>query len=681
MITELKRSVLSLKGIGEKKAKKLSKLGIKKIEDILYDYPRDYEDRGNMKKICNIIEGESVMIAGTVIKKQKGLYRGKKKVPYKLLVGDETGTIEIIFFNASYYDKKFQIKDSYLFYGKISFSLGKMQMVHPDFFDRDEQVPPLSPIYSLTEGLSQKERHKMQEMCMPYIDLIEEYLPEETIKRNRLCDITYAFNHIHFPENERTMKQAKFRLVFEELLLLQTGLLMIREQIKENQKGILFPKDNSVAPFMQVLPFELTAAQKKVVNEMLRDMTSDKVMNRLVQGDVGSGKTVVAAAAIFKAIISGYQAALMAPTEILARQHFQTFQELFKTFDLKVAFLAGSTPKKEKQQIITDLELGKIDLLIGTHAVIQEHVQFLKLGLVITDEQHRFGVNQRAALSEKGHNPDVLVMTATPIPRTLALILYGDLDISIIDELPPGRKDIKTYAINEQKRQGAYDFVMKEIKKGRQAYVVAPLIEESEFLDAKSATDVYKEVLLNFPQCKAALLHGGLKQIEKDAIMKSFSDGEVDVLVSTVVIEVGVNVPNATVMLVENSERFGLAQLHQLRGRVGRGDQQSYCILVCSSKNEIAQERVGILQETNNGFIIAEKDLNNRGPGDFFGTRQHGVPQLKIANLFQHIKVLTQVQEETKVLLGQDPFLKMEKHQGIKRKVVELFEFNENFSL
>lgn len=680
MVRKLKHSVQYLKGIGQKKAEKLSKLGIQTIEDLIYDYPRNYENRDNMKKICQIIDGENVMIMGKVIKKKKGHFSRTKKIPFKLQIEDGTGSVEIIFFNVSYLHDKFQIQRNYLFYGKATLSFGKIQMVHPDFFEIDEEIASMVPFYDLTDGLSQKERVKIQKSCMSFIDTIEEYLPQETIARNRLCDIQYALNHIHFPENETTMKQAKFRLVFEELLLLQTGLLMIKQQIKENQKGISF-SNNTVDEFIKELPFELTLAQKKVVDEILEDMKKDKVMNRLIQGDVGSGKTVVASVAIYKATTCGYQSVLMAPTEILAKQHYHTFQEFFKKFDFRIVFLSSSTLNKDKIQILKDLELGKIDILVGTHAVIQEHIKFAKLGLVITDEQHRFGVNQRAALVEKGQNPDVLVMTATPIPRTLGLILYGDLDVSIIDQLPPGRKEIKTYAINDKKRNSAYEFVMKEIKKGRQAYIVAPLIEESEVLDIKSATDVYNEVLSQFPQCNTALLHGKIKPLEKEKIMKAFSKGEIDVLIATVVIEVGVNVPNATIMLIENSERFGLAQLHQLRGRVGRGSHQSYCILICGSKNSIAQERVKIMQETNDGFEIAEKDLKNRGPGDFFGTRQHGLPQLKIANLIEHIKVLKQVQQESKILLEEDPFLQKEKYRGIKNKVIELFEKNKNFSL
>jgi ATP-dependent DNA helicase RecG len=522
---------------------------------------------------------------------------------------------------------------------------------------------------------------KWQKTALEHLPELEEYLPEETIKRNRLCGIRHAIENIHNPADRQRLMEAKFRLIFEELLFLQTGLLAIKYKMSGENKGIAFSPDVSLEAFTSTLPYRLTAAQRRVLSEINADMESDRVMNRLVQGDVGSGKTAIAAAAMYKAVKSGFQAVMMAPTELLARQHYESLKELFLRHGIETGFLSGGISQKEKKEVQDQIESGFLDIIIGTHAVIQPGVRFHNLGLVITDEQHRFGVNQRALLSQKGRNPDVLVMSATPIPRTLAVILYGDLDISVIDEMPPGRKKIITRAVNSEGREAAYEFVRREAGKGRQVYVVAPLIEDSENLDVKSALGLYDELKERFHEFPVAFLHGGMKQADKDRIMEEFAKGRIRILISTVVIEVGINVPNATVMLVEYAERFGLAQLHQLRGRVGRGEEQSYCILITEGNSAVAEERANIMKSTNDGFVIAEKDLEIRGPGEFFGMRQHGIPEFKLADLVRHVKILKDVRDEAERILKEDRLLAGKEYQKLKEKIDIMFRNTDSLNI
>ena len=502
----------------------------------------------------------------------------------------------------------------------------------------------------------------------------EEFLPEDIIRRHHLCSYAYALSNIHFPQDEIRFKEAKYRLIFDEMLVLQTGLFAVKAGSAEKKKGISFSREVDVSEYIDSLSYPLTSAQKRAVSEIIGNMESETVMNRLLQGDVGSGKTAVAEIAMFKAARSGFQAVLMAPTEILAKQHYDGIKNRFSAFGIETGFLSGSVNKKEREETLARLQEGRIAILIGTHAVIQPDVKFQNLGLVITDEQHRFGVNHRALLGEKGKNPDMLVMTATPIPRTLAVILYGDLDVSVIDELPPGRKKIITRAVDGNNRNAVYSFVRKQLEKGHQAYVVTSLIEDSETMTMHSAESVYTELSGVFEEFEVALLHGELKQKEKDQIMMRFAKGAIDVLVSTVVIEVGINVPNATVMVIENSERFGLAQMHQLRGRVGRGGIQSYCILIHEGKSEVARARAEIMESTADGFVIAEKDLELRGPGEFFGTRQHGLPDLQIANLIKHTALLETVKKEAVFILKEDPTLQSEKYAPLKAKILQIFQ-------
>ena len=689
----LQEPVSSLKGIGPKKAEALKKLDIRTVEDFLFFYPRDYEDRTNRKKIDQLQDGETAYVTARVLLVVKGGWRYGKKRTLKLLVEDETGQLEILFFvQAGYLEKAFQQGNTYGFFGRVGMSkLGHLQMTHPDFQKVEEpqegeegqsdETDRILPVYPLVAGLTQKDMRRWTKLALAQEDQLADYLPPSTLQRNRLCDLSYALNNIHYPEDRERYKEAKFRLIFDELLLLQTGLLMTRRKLDHQNSGIHFSARYKTKDFTSSLPYPLTGAQQRVLEEIEADMESDKVMNRLVQGDVGSGKTAVAAAALYKAVKSGYQGVLMAPTEILATQHYEGLSQQFEPFGIEVGFLSGTVGAKDRREVLEQLKTGEIQILIGTHALIQDDVVFRNLGLVITDEQHRFGVNQRSLLGEKGDHPDTLVMTATPIPRTLAVVLYGDLDISVIDQLPPGRKPVTTKALNGKQRTQAYQFMAREIRKGRQAYVVAPLIEDSEQLNARSATEIYEELTAAYPEFSAALLHGAMKQKEKDRIMADFYSGSVQLLVSTVVIEVGINVPNATIMVIENAERFGLAQLHQLRGRVGRGEHQSYCLLISENESQISKQRAEIMASTNDGFVIAEEDLKLRGPGEFFGVRQHGVPELKLADLGKHARILGAARSEANFILQEDPTLSHQENQPLKQRIQTLFHQVEELRL
>jgi ATP-dependent DNA helicase RecG len=666
--------VKDIRGIGPKKASYLKKIGIIDVEDMLYYYPRRYEDRSTLKKIAFLSNGEKSLIKGRVLLLKKGFTRKRGKQTLRLLVEDETGRIEIVFFQAAYVEKRFNPGIEYTFYGIVQENIGRLQMVHPEFqIAGDEEETGIFPVYSLTKGITQTELRKISRMALKEPDLIEEYLPAEVIEGKNLCGEDYAIRNIHFPESLQKLKEARYRLIFDELFLLQMGILIKGNSKRHSGKGISLKNETAVPEFISSLSYELTSAQIRVLAEIESDMEKPVPMSRLIQGDVGSGKTVVAEAALYKAVKSGYQGVMMAPTELLARQHLESFMQIFPQIGVNVGFLSSSMGAKEKRAVLELLEQGQIDILLGTHAVIQPGVKFCKLGLVITDEQHRFGVNQRRLLEEKGSGPDVLVMSATPIPRTLASVIYGDLDVSIIDELPPGRKTIKTTSVSPAERKSAYSFLRRELEKGRQAYVVAPLIEESDVLDIKSANEIFNEIKKEFAGYDPSLLHGEMKQTEKDAVMEAFNKGEAKILVSTVIVEVGINVPNATVMIIENAERFGLAQLHQLRGRVGRGEWESYCILISDAKSGIAKERASIMEETNDGFEIAERDLSLRGPGEFFGTRQHGIPELKIANIVKHIEILKSLRPDVDKILSEDPGLKKPENASILKRVNEMF--------
>lgn len=673
---DLEKDVKFIKGVGPNRCALLNKLGIFTLKDLITYYPRTYEDRSKPKFICECEDGEEVLIEAIACSRISNV-RLKGKTMQRLIIRDETGSATITWFNQTYLKDKFNIGEKYKFFGKVTKKAGKIMFTSPIFenLEKSQNTGRIVPIYPLTYGISQNNLRKIMEsgIAEVYGNLLET-LPEYIKEQYNLEEINEATKHIHFPEEFRDFNIARNRLVFEELLSVQLALLQLKNNNINEQKGIQFDKNVLISDVINTLPFKLTKAQLRVLEEIESDMESKKSMNRLLQGDVGSGKTVVAMCSAYKAVKSGYQAAIMAPTAILATQHLENFKNILDKLNIRCELLISGITKKQKQSILDRLENGEIDILIGTHAIIEENVVFKNLGLVVTDEQHRFGVKQRTKIAEKGENPDVLVMTATPIPRTLALILYGDLDISIIDELPPNRKKIETFAVNKAMTERVNIFMKKQIQEGRQAYIVCPLVEENEEMDLKSVQELYKmyseEV---FPEYKVEFIHGKMKPKEKDEIMEKFKSKEIDILISTTVIEVGVDVPNANIMVIENAERFGLAQLHQLRGRVGRGEYKSYCILKTDGKGENTRKRMKVMCETNDGFIISEKDLELRGSGDFFGTMQHGLPEFKIANLFEDVDILAKVQQVSTNILLDDPKLEQEKNILLKRLIRDKF--------
>lgn len=675
---DLYKDVQYVKGIGPKKACKLNKLGIFTLKDLLYYFPRQFEDRNNLKKIAQLENDEKATIKAVI--SSINTFSPKEGMTLtKIDVKDETGSAKLVFFNKTYIKNTFRPGDSILVFGKVKKRFNNLELTSCELeylTNSPKNTCRFMPVYQLTYGVTNKEIMSIIKTVLEDKELIiQEYMPQRIIEKYRLCNIDFAVRNIHSPSNKESLKIALYRIVFEELLILQLGLFVFKSG-RNKENGIKFTISESLKNIISSLPFKLTKAQNRALDEIINDMNSDKIMNRLVQGDVGSGKTVVALLALANCVLNGYQGALMAPTEILAGQHYISLTETLKDFGINVGLLIGSLTKKQKDTVLEQIKNNEIDILIGTHALIEDKVEFNNIGLVITDEQHRFGVMQRSRLSLKGINPDILVMTATPIPRTLALILYGDLDISIIDELPPGRQPIETLAIEKSKRDRAYNnLVRREVESGRQVYIVCPLVEESEAIEAKSAVELVEELRAEyFSDLRLGLLHGKMKSSEKDEVMSNFKNKEIDILVSTTVIEVGVNVPNATLMIIENSERFGLAQLHQLRGRVGRGSHKSYCVLIYDSKTDVCRQRMSIMEETNDGFRISEKDLEIRGPGEFFGTRQHGLPELKVANLFKHIKILKLAQQEARYILGEDNNLQLKENIPLKNEIIDKFK-------
>ena len=671
---ELKDDVKFVKGVGPNRVKLLNKLNIFTLEDLITYFPREYEDRSKPKKIAETENGEECLIEGIVTSRIREIRTHKRNMTiYKLIVRDETDSCELIWYNQSYLKKMFKIGETYKFYGKINKKIGMTEMLSPvyDLEGNNKNTGKIIPIYPLTYNLSQNTIRKIIENGLELAkDKLEETLPDYILKEYNLLGAKESIEQIHFPEELANFSKARNRIAFEELLTMQLLLLSLKNKYKNTEEGIAFDKNVKMSDVINDLPFKLTKAQTRVLEEIDNDMENSKAMNRLLQGDVGSGKTIVSIIAAYKTVKSGYQMAMMAPTSILATQHMVNFENILSKYGIKCELLLGSTTKKKKVDILERLKNGEIDIIIGTHSLLEENVVFNNLGLVVTDEQHRFGVRQRSTIASKGKNPDVLVMTATPIPRTLALILYGDLDISIIDELPPNRKKIDTYAVRKSMEERVNNFIKKQIDEGRQAYIVCPLVEESEEIEAKSVLELaekYKNEI--FKEYRVEYLHGKMKPKEKDEIMQRFKNGEIDILISTTVIEVGVDVPNSNIMVIENAERFGLAQLHQLRGRVGRGEYKSYCILKYQGNSEIIRKRMQVMQDTNDGFIISEKDLELRGSGEFFGTKQHGIPEFKVANLFEDIKLLKLVQSLTEKILQEDPTLDLEKNKELKKLV------------
>lgn len=674
---DLNKNIQYVKGVGEARAKLLNKLGIFTLNDLITYYPRTYEDRSMPRKIEELSDGEEALIEVIPVTRVSEVRIRKNMTVFKMSVRDDTGVCQITWFNQPYVKQLFKPGVYYKFYGKVSIKGGRIEMNNPvyDKGDSFKNTGRIIPIYPSTFKLPQGTFRKIIENGLIEVDgKLGETLPEYLKKQYKLLELNDAINQIHFPTSFEDFRLARRRLVFEELISMQLALLALKNQYTKDVVGIEFSKDAKMSDVINKLPFSLTKAQLRVLEEIDNDMESKKPMNRLLQGDVGSGKTIVALIAAYKCVKCGYQAAIMAPTAILASQHLESFTEILSEFGIRCELLVSSITKKKKEDILERLKQGEIDIIIGTHALIEENVAFKNLGLVVTDEQHRFGVRQRSIIAEKGDNPDVLVMTATPIPRTLALILYGDLDISIIDELPPNRKKIDTFAVTKGMEERVNNFIKGQINEGRQAYIVCPLVEENEEINAKSVlelaeyykTDVFKDYRVEY-------LHGKMIPKEKDNIMEDFKNGNIDILISTTVIEVGVNVPNSSIMVIENAERFGLAQLHQLRGRVGRGEYKSYCVLKYNGNSDVIRERMKVMTATNDGFIISEKDLELRGTGEFFGTKQHGLPEFKIANLFEDIQMLKAVQAIAIKIIEADPKLSKPENKLLRKVIDEKF--------
>ncbi len=665
-------SIRALKGVGEQRAAKYQKLGIETVEDLLRHYPRSYEDWSVLTPLAEAVSDTVCCIQAEALSAPVSHYIRQGMTLYQFLAVDGAAKMKVTIFNNRFAADRIRAGHNYLFYGKVTVRGRTKEMSSPEI-QPAEMGASIRPVYPQTEGLSTRmiEGAVRQAFSM-WEDRLVDPLPEALRQEYALCHIRYALKNIHFPKSHEMLAVARRRLVFEELLVLQLGMAMLRNRGRNGHAPKLTVDQSDT--FFSLLPFSPTKAQRRAVSDAVEDMRSGVPMSRLLQGDVGSGKTAVAAALCHTAAANGWQSALMAPTGILAEQHYQSLCELLQPVGIQVALLTGSTTAAQKRDLLEKLKEGTIQLVVGTHALLQESVEFHNLGLVITDEQHRFGVEQRAILASKGENAHVYVMSATPIPRTLALMIYGDLDISVLDELPPGRKPVATYAIDSGKRMRALGFIKKHLDEGYQAYIVCPLVEEggSDLKAAQQYAQSLKQGLLRDYQI--GLVHGRMKPSEKDKVMAGFFEGKIQLLVSTTVIEVGVNVPNAVIMMVENAERFGLSQLHQLRGRVGRGNVQSHCILVSDAQNQQAKRRMWIMSHSNDGFKIAEEDLKLRGPGDFFGQRQHGLPALKIADMNSDMAVLREAQEAAHAILKADPNLEEDSHQGLRREVKGLFD-------
>lgn len=672
------KDIKFLKGVGEKRAEKYAKLGVSSVKDLIEFYPRNYIDYTNFTTISQAILNDYNIIKAKVYKKQAEQRIRKGLSIFKVFVTDGETELVITIFNSKYLYDKLQVDNEYIFYGKVTGNSHRKEMSTLQFINYSD-VLTMQPIYNLTEGLSNKMVSDNVKTALNLFkdDLIEP-LTNNIVSENQLCHNRFAIEQIHFPKDNIALNIAKNRLIFNELLTLQLGLNMLKMKNRKNTTISLQNVD--LKNFFDRLPFELTKSQKNAINDCVNDMKKTIPMNRLLQGDVGSGKTMVAAAIAYLTAVNNYQSAIMAPTEILAEQHFNTFVKIFEKINIKICLLTGSLTAKRKKEIKQLIQSGYYHIIIGTHALVQETVLFKKLGLVVTDEQHRFGVNQRGKLEKKGDNPHKLVMSATPIPRTLALIIYGDLDISIIDELPKGRQTIKTYSITKQKRARAFDFIKKHIEQGEQTYIICPAIDQNEtdlFNVVEYEQKIKQTCLKDF---SIGVLHGKLKTKQKEEIMEKFYRNEIQILISTTVVEVGVDVPNATIMLIENAERFGLSQLHQLRGRVGRGDKQSYCILLSDKTNDETTQRLKVMCDTSNGFVIAEQDLKQRGAGEFFGQRQHGLPRFKIANMVEDFEVLKKTQEVAKEIINNDLRLEKLENKGLRKMVIELFTKNDDIT-
>lgn len=676
---DLGMSIQYLKGVGPRYARLLEKLGVSTLADLLFYFPRAYQDRSRARPLSMTVDGEPVLVVVQVVGAESFKTRSGKSLT-KVAVADESGRASLVFFNARFsLQSQFEklVGRTLAVYGAPTRDRASLQFTSPEWelVETEAEAERIMPVYPLTEGLPQSlVRRIVAEAVERCAHALPERLPEPLRDRLDLVDADLAVRSIHLPPDNATLEAARRRLIFEELFLLQLALARRRHEETSVAGPLLDRAEELAEVFIATLPWPLTGGQRRALSQALDDMASGRAMNRLVQGDVGSGKTAVAAAAMAAVVGHGYQVALMAPTEILAEQHFRTLHPMLRHAGIEPTLLTGSVSNSEKARIYEGAANGRLPVLVGTHALLQDAVNFHRLGLVVVDEQHRFGVDQRATLREKGVNPHVLVMTATPIPRTLALTLYGDLDISIIDELPPGRRPIKTHWKKPPDRRRVYEIARDLIRQGRQAYVVCPLIEESDKLQAQAACDLAADLAEHvFPEYRVGLLHGGMRPAEKDAVMTEFRAGRIHLLVSTTVIEVGVDVPNASVIIVEDAERFGLAQLHQLRGRVGRGEHQSFCILLSDPKSDEGRRRMEVMTETNDGFRIAEEDLNLRGPGQFYGTRQHGLPSFHLADVVRDVALLEEARAEAFALLASDPDLTQPDHLALRDAVRERF--------
>jgi ATP-dependent DNA helicase RecG len=674
--------VISLKGIGEKTGKLFEKLGISTVNDLLEYYPRAYDAYEEPAAIGEL-KPDTIMSVYGMLYKAPDVKRYSRIQVVTATLKDITGTLQLTWYNMPYLHSVLKAGTRAVFRGRVVKKNGRLTMEQPEIFTDESYssvIHSMQPVYGQTKGLSNKTIVKAQKQALETRQIVRDYMPADLRKKHELAEYNFAIEHIHFPKDRQELLFARKRLVFDEFFLFVLTVRQLKEKRVDKQSSYPMEMSPVVRKLVDSLPYSLTNAQQKVLEEVYKDMTEGKVMNRLIQGDVGSGKTIVAVMALLQAAYNGYQGAIMVPTEVLAKQHYESMIELFEEnhIDKNVILVTGSMTAKEKRIAYEKIASHEADIIVGTHALIQEKVVYDKLALVITDEQHRFGVNQREVFSQKGGDPHVMVMSATPIPRTLAIILYGDLDISIIDELPANRLPIKNCVVDTGYRNKAYDFIKREVAAGRQAYVICPMVEASEMIEAENVIDYTKTLQTALPGIATEYLHGKMKAKEKNAIMERFAAGEIKVLVSTTVIEVGVNVPNATVMMIENAERFGLAQLHQLRGRVGRGKHQSYCIMVNCSDQDGTKERLDILNHSNDGFFIASEDLKLRGPGDIFGIRQSGDLEFKLADIFTDANILKTVSDEVDELLAEDPELTSEEHVELNKKLQIYLEKSHN---
>lgn len=681
MSSTLARSVSSIKGVGKKTTEAFARMDITTVEELLLHYPRNYvqypkaEDLNHLTELTEENHAVSVRVTRAVVVRNTG------RMPVAILdVGDEGHKIQLVWYHMPYIKNTITVGKQYVFYGKITIKNKRYVMEQPTVYEPEkyqELEEQLQPVYALTQGITNNLLIKCIRSVLAEDILLPDYIPAGVRASNQLCEYNYAMKQIHFPDQMDSLIAARSRLVFDEFFLFILALQYQKEKRAKEPNNFTFVDPKFIEEQTAQLPYELTGAQKRALREIVQDMTGSYVMERLIQGDVGSGKTIVAFLAMAWTHASGCQSAIMAPTEVLARQHYESYQAMCEQFGLKckVILLTGSMTKRQKRQAYENLALYPDAMVVGTHALIQERTVFDNLALVITDEQHRFGVRQRDTLSEKGSNPHILVMSATPIPRTLAIILYGDLDISVIDEVPAERLPIKNCVVDTKYRPKAYDFIRREIAAGHQAYVICPLVEESENAEGENVTDYGKMLAVELGEdIRVGILHGKMRGELKNEIMEQYAKGEIQVLVSTTVVEVGVNVPNATVMMIENADHFGLAQLHQLRGRVGRGDAQSYCIMVNTSNSKIARKRLDILNRSNDGFYIASEDLKLRGPGDFFGIRQSGEMAFALADIYQDSAVMVKAAAEVNRILEDDPDLVRDEHQILKGKAEEFMD-------